>query len=163
MTTTITGATGIDNIQAATGAVIATYTSVLTNTVVFSSANYADSGLSITLTPRSTSSKFIITLNSKTVLDNTAANAACAYAILRDSTIIQSAKWASYLNRSDYTSDAYPILNVTHVDNPSTISSITYKIQGRKQSGDASNSPWTLAEGNGGNHYASLVIQEIAG
>ena len=152
--------TGYD-LQMPAGHIISTYTDVITSAVTFSSSSYVDSGLSITLTPKSTSSKFIIQIYGKTAMDNTSENAGMQHKILRDSTTISSANHMNYWNRLDYSDDYYPTMNVTYIDSPNTTSSITYKMQGSKYSGSLSS--WTLAENNGGDSYASLIIMEVAG
>ena len=59
MTTTITGATGIDNIKAATGAVLQVKQYVMSAKQVVASATYVDV-LTLAITPSSTSSKILI-------------------------------------------------------------------------------------------------------
>ena len=61
--TTLDLKSGAGDVVMPSGSVVATYTDSLTAPVVFNSATYADSGLSITLTPESTSSKFIINIS----------------------------------------------------------------------------------------------------
>ena len=59
MTTTITGATGIDNIKAATGAVLQVKQYVMSAKQVVASATYVDV-LTLAITPSSTSNKILI-------------------------------------------------------------------------------------------------------
>ena len=63
MTTTITGATGIDNIQAATGAVLQVVQASNSTSFVTSSTSYVDTPLTATITPTSTSSKILVMWN----------------------------------------------------------------------------------------------------
>jgi len=60
MTTTITGATGIDNIKAATGAVLQVVSGTKSSVVTNSTGTYVDTGLQATITPTSTSSKILV-------------------------------------------------------------------------------------------------------
>ena len=169
MPTEISGSTGVNKIQSSaienadlpTGSVIATYTDVVTSQVVINSSSHIDSGLSITLTPKSTSSKFIIRIDAKTQLDNTNDNAGQDWKLLRDSTQIANATHMNYWNRIDYSDDYYPPLVIAHVDTPSTTSSITYKLQIRNY--NSTNSSWVFGESGGGNEYALMTIMEIAG
>ena len=144
-----------------TGSVIATYTDVVTSEVVTNSDSHVDSGLSITLTPKSTSSKFLIRIDAKTKLDNTNENAGQDWKLLRDSTQIANTTHMNYWNRLDYSDDYYPPLVIAHVDSPSTTSSITYKLQLRNYNGNSAS--WVFAESGGGNQYALMTIMEIAG
>jgi len=143
------------------GTVIAVYTSVLTSQVTFSSSSHTDSGLTVTLTPQSANSKFILTITGKTHIDTTSTNGATDHEIYRNSTLIQKGVHTNYFNRADFSSDYYPVFNLTHIDSPSTTSSVTYKMMGRKYGG--SDAPWTLAASNAGTRYASLTIMEIQG
>ena len=63
MTTTITGATGIDNIKAATGAVLQVVYASTSTTVQSSSTTLADTGLTASITPSSTSSKVLVIIS----------------------------------------------------------------------------------------------------
>jgi len=66
MTTTITGATGIDNIRAATGAVLQVVSVNKTDAFSTSSQSYVDiTGFAATITPTSTSSKIVVDVDFK--------------------------------------------------------------------------------------------------
>tara|TARA_B100000795_G_C22456121_1_gene307472 strand:+ start:44 stop:547 length:504 start_codon:yes stop_codon:yes gene_type:complete len=71
MTTTITGATGIDNIRAATGAVIQVVDSSTTTQVSNTGTSFTSTGLSVVLTPKSASSKIIVMVNQVIQTTNT--------------------------------------------------------------------------------------------
>jgi len=159
--TTLDLKSGAGDVVMPSGSVVATYTDSLTAPVVFNSATYADSGLSITLTPESTSSKFIINIFGHCYLESDTENAAQDYIIYRDSTSIQSGQWTNYLNRAHYANDFYPPFNVTCVDIPNTTSAITYNFKGRKYGGVAA--PWTFGDSNGGTYAGCLTITEVQG
>ena len=65
MTTTITGATGIDNIQAATGSVIQVVQNAVNSpSYTNASGSYvAIADMTVTITPQSSSSKVLVTFN----------------------------------------------------------------------------------------------------
>ena len=86
-------------------------------------------------------------------MNNTSLNAGHGYRILRDSTVIESASWQNYLNRSDYTADYYPPLNGIFMDEPNTTSATLYKLQGRKYGWD---STWGT-DGCGGTANTSFL------
>jgi hypothetical protein len=64
MTTTITGATGIDNIKAATGAVLQVVSTTYTGTAASTSATPANvTGFSAVITPKSTTSTILVSVS----------------------------------------------------------------------------------------------------
>tara|TARA_B110000902_G_scaffold26785_1_gene29076 strand:+ start:173 stop:706 length:534 start_codon:yes stop_codon:yes gene_type:complete len=64
MTTTITGALGIDNIKAATGAVLQVVSTTYTGTVASTSATPANvTGFSAVITPKSTTSTILVSVS----------------------------------------------------------------------------------------------------
>ena len=62
-----------------------------------------------------------------------------SYRLLRDSTSIKEGDWCFYLHHSQYPRDFYPTVSTFGFDQPNTTSAITYKLQGRKYSGNSSN------------------------
>jgi hypothetical protein len=103
-------------------------------TITLNTGNYVDSTLSLTVTPQSTSSKFIITYNVYIYLPARVNGwSAMAGRILRDSTVIHTDAYS--LGRGAfYNSGAvyvHSMINSTdsYQDEPSTTSSITYKLE----------------------------------
>lgn len=111
---------------------------------------YEDIGLSVTITPTSSSSKIFLTFTSGLVANNT------NYfntRILRDSTVI--------LYTSQYFSGAHwQGANGASVilDAPSTTSAVTYKVQGLQSAGSIGHAMWDY---NG--NVSCFVAMEIAG
>ena len=102
-------------------------------TTTLSSGSYTDSNLTLNVTPKSTSSKFIITYNVFFYMTLRVNGwSAAAGRILRDSTVIHTDgyslgrgatyNYGTYVNPMFNTSDTYE-------DEPSTTSQITYKVQ----------------------------------
>ena len=120
-----------------------------------SSQTYTDSNLTLTVTPKSATSKFIISYNTFFYLPNNGATWAAAFGrIMRDSTAIRTDEYT--LGRgASYQSAQMKITSDTYVDAPNTTSSITYKVQFASYTG-------TIYM-----HYSSqkgfLSITEIAG
>jgi hypothetical protein len=105
------------------------------------SASYTDvTGLSVAITPASTSNKILVIASLSLV--NTANQGWASGCILRDSTIIGggtpsgSRQAASFFYRQTTSSigDGQNPKSMTVLDSPSTISAITYKIQVRSSS-----------------------------
>ena len=111
---------------------------------------YQDIGLSVTITPSSSSSKIFVTFTSGLVANNTAH---FNTRLLRDSTAILYT--AQYFSGSHWqgANGASVIL-----DTPSTTSAVTYKVQGEQDSGSIGHAIWDY---NG--HASSIVAMEIAG
>ncbi len=132
MTTTITGALGIDNIKAATGAVLQVVSVTKSDTFSAASTSFVDvTGLSAAITPTSTSSK-ILALVSVNHSDTTERS---YVRLVRGSTAIAIGDAAG--NRPRISSSAvhamtqYSIYNSSfnYLDSPATTSATTYKIQ----------------------------------
>ena len=137
MTTTITGATGIDNIQAATGAVLQVVSVTKTDTWTYSgSTTFQDiTGLAAAITPTSSSSKILVQVN----ININGSERYHGARLLRGSTIIGAGDTSS--NRSsvsissgsnqDEAQNAYVMRNssFSFLDSPSTTSATTYKVQ----------------------------------
>ena len=128
MTTTITGATGIDNIQAATGAVLQVVTASNTTAQTITATSWVDTNLSVAITPSSTSSKVKIEF-SFIGINISAGSAGCAFRILRDSTSLFTPTARHSFFSSAAAGPFYGGYNDMALDSPSTTSEVTYKIQ----------------------------------
>ena len=128
MTTTITGATGINNIQAATGAVLqVVQTTFGQQATTTTSTSFAATGHSVSITPSSTSSKillYVIGGGQYLPLGNTMAS----QTIFRNSTNIGDSTTGlqnSYtVGTTGFTITAHSMMVL---DSPSTTSAITYQ------------------------------------
>ena len=164
MTTTITGATGIDNIQAATGSVLQVVASSTTTTFSTTSNTPVDvTGLSATITPSSTSSKILVTVNFRY---GSNASSIIKSLLLRGATEIDiggSSNLSNVFNGTGSTTQGFGVSSFSYLDSPSSTSALTYKIQvltadtgtlsiNNRNDGNASN-----------NHIGSITLMEIAG
>ena len=124
----------------------------MSSTVSTTSGSYVDTGLSVSITPSSTSNKILI-LSTSVVLNNTN-NCGVELRVLRDSTDIWTGRGGTdgLVNwiASGYGAQS---CNINTIDSPSTTSAITYKLQ--------------YAEEFGGTAYvydgATFMAMEIAG
>ena len=127
MTTTITGATGIDNIKAATGAVLQVVNAETSTTATSTTNAFADTGLTATITPTSTSSKILV-IASVSGIGTSAANTYCQLNLLRGASNI-----LSFVKLAGYTVDTGRIYvgasATSTLDSPSTTNATTYKVQ----------------------------------
>ena len=121
---------------------------------------YADTGLTLAITPTSTSSKVFIMIQCKTTgLDNSSDRGGkVGLQILRDSTIIYGPiATAVYINSSVSNENRYSQNwnQLQYLDSPSTTSEVTYKLQYNARDNQA----WANADGETG----ILTLMEIAG
>ena len=149
----INSSSNIATTKLGTGAVIqVVHASELSSTVSTTSGSYVDTGLSVSITPSSTSNKILI-LSTSVVLNNTN-NCGVELRVLRDSTDIWTGRGGTdgLVNwiASGYGAQS---CNINTMDSPSTTSAITYKLQ--------------YAEEFGGTAYvydgATFMAMEIAG
>jgi hypothetical protein len=155
MTTTITGATGIDNIKAATGAVLQVVQGVLTQSgggTVTSSTSYVTTGITATITPTSTSSKILITISSN--YDTEAAGRQPAWTIYRGSAQLSGA--TGFGNGYSAGSRLITSFLINFLDTPTTTSATTYTLYGKTFDTSA-------VEFNTQGITSTIVLQEIAG
>ena len=173
MTTTITGATGIDNIKAATGAVLQVVSVNKTDAFSTSSQSYVDiTGFAATITPTSTSSKILVDIDYKGYV-----NGHGNIRIKRDSTPIyvgtsgtgNQQNVSMQMAGGGTLTTEYGLQQTTlkTLDSPSTTSAVTYKLEGF-----ISHSSYTLycnrVHHNDNAHYtgyvpSSITLTEIAG
>ena len=133
------GANGLSDAPA--GTIIQTAINGTTSSVTANSdGSYADL-LSISFTPRQSNSKIIFTIMFNAYYHNGSSGTSngASYRLLRDSTSIKEGDWCFYLHNNNYPRDFYPTLSTFGFDQPNTTSAITYKLQGRKYSGNSSN------------------------
>ena len=145
------------------GHVIQVVSSTLVTSVTLSSANtWTDIGLSVAITPSSTSSKILVI----TTVDTSAAGGDVITRLLRDSTVIGAGTSGSTYNGiAGQPSGSYSNMKVSasanYLDSPNTTSALTYKIQ---CVGNSANNGYVNRRSQndfGGASYITLM--EIAG
>ena len=166
MTTTITGATGIDNIKAATGAVLQVVSGSYGTEASSSSNTYADTGLTLNITPSSTSSKVLVIVSHPEVArigSSAPSNTKLAIKLMRDSTdlTVMSSHIMDYIMSAQISGGVGWVViagpSVTYLDSPSSTSALTYKTQLRNVTGNT----------NGvrimGDAPSKITLMEVAG
>ena len=129
-------ATGLSN--APTGTIIQTAINGSTTTITANSDGSYSDLLSISFTPRQSNSKIIYSIMLNAYYNNNSTSNGVSYRVLRDSTSIKEGDWTFYLHENQYARDYYPTISTFGFDQPNTTSAITYKLQGRKYSGNSS-------------------------
>lgn len=150
------------------GHVIQVVSSVSTDGLDTLSTTYADlPGMSVTITPTSTSSKVVIFYTNHVYVNSsgTATWQGVGFKLLRDTTTLTEDVTNSDFGEAAYTTDALDrwmtYSSNQFVDTPSSTSAITYKLQGAATQQNGSNTArfnWP-SYGTGGN----IMAMEIAG
>ena len=153
MTTTITGATGIDNIKAATGAVLQVVQASNSTSLGVSTNSFVDTPFTATITPTSTSSKILVMWNIQVHL--VGSNKGIGTKLLRGSTGVYESTSGYDVYSAATTNDLRIRPNWSYLDSPSTTSAVTYKVQAKTYGGTV-----TL---NDVNNASQIILMEIAG
>ena len=121
-----------------------------TTTTVTHSTTFADTGLSATITPSSTSNKILVLINQHCYAQGAGGG---SVKLFRDSTAIQtfSQNYAFYVDISNANVRQYFSFN--HLDTPSSTSALTFKTQAR---GYASSTAF-LTQNDGFKSYITLM------
>jgi hypothetical protein len=156
MTFVVDGTNGLtfpnSTTQASAGKVLQVVNATYGTETSTSSASYIDSGLTVSITPSSATSKVLIFVN-MTGIGAIAASQRSNIAIVRNSTnILEFEKEAPY---TTMTSEfGLGGVGATYLDSPTTTSATTYKIQIKATSGTVF---WNLKSGN-----STITLMEIA-
>tara|TARA_B110000285_G_C14554992_1_gene350959 strand:- start:37 stop:528 length:492 start_codon:yes stop_codon:yes gene_type:complete len=163
MTTTITGALGIDNIQAATGSVLQVV-SATTITEVSSTSNstWVDTTLTATITPLRASSKILVLINQQ--FGNYSIGLGGDYKVMRNTTDVKHFTNYTKAESADHAPNI-AIASFSIFDSPSSIEELVYKTQMKHRGG---NSGTIRAQDSGGATVGALpesqiTLMEVAG
>ena len=137
------------------------------STSTTTSGSFADiSGMSVSITPSSTSSKILILISLGSISSN--GNVSLGFKLIRGSTAVGNATSTSLQSGFTNTyagssSNDYYLQSASHnfLDSPSTTSSITYKLQWRNSSGTS----YLNAFYDGGTNYSgssTITVIEVA-
>jgi len=143
---------GMTSASVPAGSVIQVVNSLLTGGVSTSSSTFVDSGLTATITPTSTSSKILITVNCMSV-ENSSTSAGTSLMLQKDNADLL--EWAKFVGYTRVYTTNHPCLSL--LNSPSTTSAVTYKVQMRRGTG-AGNSNM-----NSNSATSSITLQEIKG
>lgn len=156
----------VDNLQPnlgsrvmAAGHVVQVKSTTMTSTPTSTVTTFADTGLSITITPTSSTSKFLVMFDAG-VASSSSAGGIIVRIVRDDGTATQLMHTnPAYTNTAD---SHYTACAVSHLDSPATTNDITYKIQFLAQTASATvyfntafGSPW-------GSPTANMTVMEIA-
>lgn len=123
-------ASGVGGAFTAPGNILQVVSTIKTDTFSTTSTSYVDvTGLAVSITPSSTSSKIFVILNTSS---GHSVGGTVQFQLVRDATDIAVA--ASGANPGSFStlpsaSSAYSAASVSHLDNPATTSSVTYKVK----------------------------------
>jgi hypothetical protein len=124
------------------------------------STTYQDTGLSVTITPSSTSSKVLITaggIQAYCVHSGAQTGAFASFRLLRTSTQLQEVNFGGYSQASSSGKVMYGNPNFIYLDSPATTSATTYKVQGCCQTGYSTTCAYTASA----TAIASIIAYEI--
>ena len=130
------GANGLSDAPA--GTIIQTAINGTTNNITANSDGSYTDLLNTSFTPRQSNSKIIFTIMFNAYFNNNNGHSqGVSWRLLRNSTSIKEGTWTFYLHESGYARDYYPTVSTFGFDEPGGTSAITYKLQGRKYSGNS--------------------------
>ena len=135
------------------GTVLQTIYDTASGALQNSTTTFADTGLSASITPKSTSSKILVYVAMPCAKTSTNSGSAVNLRIVRDSTVITTSYANLYSGTAITVVGTIPLL---YLDSPSSISALTYKVQ------YANFIAASLAEVQGNNSDAYMILQEIA-
>ena len=133
-----------------------------TDTTGFSTASttFQDTGLSVTITPSSATSKVLITvagINAYFINSGSQTGSFGAFRLVRTSTQLQFVNGGGYNLASSSSPLMYFAPNFGYLDSPATTSATTYKIQGKCETSGATTTAYSAAA----DIIASIVAYEI--
>tara|TARA_R100000781_G_scaffold24872_1_gene18457 strand:- start:191 stop:691 length:501 start_codon:yes stop_codon:yes gene_type:complete len=115
------------------GSILQTLQTSTTTQHTNATTSYADTGLTGSITPSSSSNKILITITQPYHMNRLSTNAGGSIQLLRDSTVIYNILNGEhgffYYVEGTSEFSMYGVYNVTYLDSPSTTSAITYKTQ----------------------------------
>lgn len=157
---TVSGGVPVWSAPAGGGKVLQVVYASTGTTVTSTSTSFADTGLSASITPSSTSSKILILVNQAAGYFRATTAAGTSLKLVRNTTDIFTPGGASaqFINIGGASSvEIKTIIPVQYLDSPSTTSSTTYKVQGRCFS--TSSSGETVFQAS--NDQSTIVLIEI--
>ncbi len=145
------GVLSFAGVSASAGTIVQVVSAQITSQVSSSSTSFTDiTGLSVSLTPSSTSSKVLIIVSG---LGQSPSNTAC-FTVLRGATNL----FDSSVGYISYGAD-FGHIGLCHLDSPNTSSSVTYKMQFRCSGGSVN-----VGASNGdANNDTFITIMEVKG
>jgi hypothetical protein len=152
----LTGTQTIPKATLPTGSVLQVVQATYSTSTSTSSGSYVDTGLSVSITPTSSTSKILISTTTSFYIYGGGADNGCQFQIVRGATSILAPVGNSvYIAGPTASTEQVFNFPLIYLDSPATTSSTTYKIQMAALNGS------TIAAQNGGN-TSVIVLMEIA-
>ena len=148
--------------DAPVGTIIQTAINGTTNNITANSdGSYADL-LSLSFTPRQSNSKIIFTIMFNAYYNNNNGySQGVSWRLLRNSTSIKEGTWTFYLHESGYARDYYPTVSTFGFDVPGVTNAITYKLQGRKYSGNSDRFATQFGEAQNSSVVGDTMVMKL--
>ena len=148
--------------DAPAGTIIQTAINGTTNNITANSDGSYSDLLSLSFTPRQSNSKIIFTIMFNAYYNNNnGASHGVSWRLLRDSTSIKEGTWTFYLHESSYARDYYPTVSTFGFDEPGVTSTITYKLQGRKYSGNSARFATQFGEAQNSSVVGDTIVIKL--
>ena len=93
--------------------------------------------------------------------NNNSTSNGVSYRVLRDSTSIKEGDWCFYLHNNQYARDYYPTVVIFGFDEPGSTNAITYKLQGRKYSGESSRFATQFGDHQSGTNVGDTIVMKL--
>jgi hypothetical protein len=146
------------------GKVLQVVTDEVAGEVSTTSTSYTDiTGLSVTITPSSTSSKIYVIANLCSCRGGSSNHTSCNgfFNIVRESTELTASRINYYDSNANANREIDGTITLTNLDEPNTTSAITYKCQMKTLSGNSASIKINQSTDN--TPISSITVMEIAG
>ena len=146
------------------GAVLQVVNATYSTQVSSTSTSYVDTGLSLSITPTSASSKILVSINQYVYMYDISSGigVSVGFQIVRNSTNIFTStskeQFYLYVPNGPTRIDIATNVPLQYLDSPATTSAVTYKTQGALF--DSAGNQSVLYQG--GNNYSTITLMEIA-
>ena len=148
--------------DAPAGTIIQTAINGTTNNITANSDGSYTDLLNTSFTPRQSNSKIIFTIMFNAYYNNNnGASHGVSWRLLRNSTSIKEGTWTFYLHQSSYARDYYPTVSTFGFDEPGVTSTITYKLQGRKYSGNSARFATQFGEAQNSSVVGDTIVIKL--
>ena len=148
--------------DAPAGTIIQTAINGTTNNITANSDGSYTDLLNTSFTPRQSNSKIIFTIMFNAYYNNNnGASHGVSWRLLRNSTSIKEGTWTFYLHESGYARDYYPTVSTFGFDQPGVTSAITYKLQGRKYSGNSARFATQFGEAQNSSVVGDTMVMKL--
>jgi hypothetical protein len=140
------------------GKVLQVVQGTLTTNASTSGGTYVDTGLTVSITPSSATSRIYVTATLPEIgltASGSSTSSAFGIQLVRTSTALQSGVIGTFAGASSANREIYAPFNFSYLDSPATTSSTTYKVQMVVNTGT------TVTTYNSGTKIGSIVVMEI--